>query len=46
MRRRSGLGDYTGELGLRLPLRITDRDNGGTPSTDHGTVQDTTSTSA
>ncbi len=42
VRRRSGLGDYTGELGLRLPLRITDRDNGGTPSTDHGTVQDTT----
>ena len=42
MRRRSGLGDYTGELALRLPLRITDRDNGGTASTDHGTVQDTT----
>ena len=42
VRRRSGLGDYTGELALRLPLRITDRDNGGTPSTDHGTVQDTT----
>jgi hypothetical protein len=40
VRRRSGLGDYTGELGLRLPLRITDRDNGGTPTTDHGTVQD------
>ena len=34
VRRRSGLGDYTGELGLRLPLRITDRDNGGTR--DHG----------
>ena len=42
VRRRSGLGDYTGELALRLPLRITDRDNGGTASTDHGTVQDTT----
>jgi glucose/arabinose dehydrogenase len=41
VRLRSGLGDYTGELGLRVPLRITDRDNGGTPSTDHGTVQDT-----
>ena len=40
VRRRSGLGDYTGELALRLPLRITDRDNGGTSSTDHGTVQD------
>ena len=33
-----GPGDYTGELSLRLPLRITDRDNGGTPTTDHGTV--------
>ena len=42
VRRRSGLGDYTGELALRLPLRITDRDNGGTASTDHGTVQDST----
>jgi hypothetical protein len=42
VRRRSGLGDYAGELALRLPLRITDRDNGGTPSTDHGTVQDAT----
>ena len=41
VRLRSGLGDYTGELGLRLPLRITDRDNGGTATTDHGTVQDT-----
>ena len=41
VRRRVGLGDYTGELGLRLPLRITDRDNGGTPSSWHGTVQDT-----
>ena len=40
VRRRSGLGDYTGELALRLPLRITDRDNGGTATTDHGTVQD------
>jgi hypothetical protein len=40
VRRRSGLGDYTGQLALRLPLRITDRDNGGTASTDHGTVQD------
>jgi hypothetical protein len=40
VRRRTGLGDYTGELALRLPLRITDRDNGGTPTTDHGTVQD------
>ena len=42
VRRRTGLGDYTGELALRLPLRITDRDNGGTSSTDHGTVQDAT----
>jgi hypothetical protein len=41
VRRRSGLGDYTGELALRLPLRITDRDNGGTATTDYGTVQDT-----
>ena len=41
VRRRVGLGDYTGELGLRLPLRITDRENGGTPSSWHGTVQDT-----
>jgi glucose/arabinose dehydrogenase len=42
VRRRSGLGDYTGELSLRLPLRITDRDNGGPAGFDHGTVQDTT----
>jgi glucose/arabinose dehydrogenase len=40
VRLRTGLGDYTGELALRLPLRITDRDNGGTPTSDHGTVQD------
>jgi glucose/arabinose dehydrogenase len=40
VRRRSDLWDYTGELGLRLPLRITDRDNGGTPTSGHGTVQD------
>ena len=40
VRRRSDLGDYTGQLGLRLPLRITDRDNGGTSTTSHGTVQD------
>jgi glucose/arabinose dehydrogenase len=42
VRRRADLGDYTGQLGLRLPLRITDRDNGGTPTTGQGTVQDTT----
>ena len=42
VRRRAGLGDYSGQLGLRLPLRITDRDNGGTPGRGQGTVQDTT----
>lgn len=29
VRRRSDLSDYTGELGLRLPVRITDRNNTG-----------------
>jgi WD40 repeat protein len=29
VRRRSDLSDYTGEIGLRLPLRITDRNNTG-----------------
>ena len=29
VRRRTDLADYTGELGLRLPLQITDRNNTG-----------------
>ncbi len=29
VRRRSDFSDYTGELGLRLPLQITDRNNTG-----------------
>jgi WD40 repeat protein len=38
VRRRSDLSDYTGELGLRLPLQITDRNNTGAGP---GTVQPT-----
>jgi hypothetical protein len=36
----SGLPDYTGQLQLRLPLRLTDRDNGGPAGFEHGTLQD------
>jgi glucose/arabinose dehydrogenase len=36
----SGLPDYTGQLQLRLPLRLTDRDNGGPAGFEQGTLQD------
>jgi hypothetical protein len=39
VRRRSDLGDYTGELELALALRITDRLNGAAPVF-NGTVAD------
>ena len=38
VRRRTTLADYTGELEARLPLRLTDRQNG--TGTDSATVQD------
>ena len=40
VRRRSGLADYTGQLQLRLPMRITDRDNGGAAGFGQGTLGD------
>jgi hypothetical protein len=36
----TGFPDYTGQLQLRLPLRLTDRDNGGPAGFPHGTVED------
>ena len=36
----TGLPDYTGELQLRLPLRLTDKINGGPAGFEHGTLQD------
>ena len=36
----AGLPDYTGQLQLRLPLRLTDRINGGPAGFEHGTLQD------
>jgi glucose/arabinose dehydrogenase len=36
----AGLPDYTGQLQLRLPLRLTDRLNGGPVGFEHGTLQD------
>jgi hypothetical protein len=40
VRRRSDLADYTGELVVRLPLRLTDRDNGGPAGFGQGTLGD------
>jgi glucose/arabinose dehydrogenase len=40
VRRRSDLADYTGQLGLRVPLRLTDRDNGGPAGFGQGTLGD------
>ena len=40
MRSRPGLGDYTGDLDARLPLRLTDRSNGPSAA-ETGTTQDT-----
>ena len=36
----AGLPDYTGELQLRVPLRLTDRLNGGPVGFEQGTLQD------
>ena len=36
----AGLPDYTGQLQMRLPLRLTDRDNGGPAGFEQGTLQD------
>ena len=36
----AGLPDYTGQLQLRLPLRLTDKINGGPAGFEHGTLQD------
>jgi glucose/arabinose dehydrogenase len=36
----TGLPDYTGELQLRLPLRLTDKINGGPAGFEQGTLQD------
>ena len=44
MRNKSGLADYTGELQVKLPLRITDRQNG--PAVDEPGTGDTTFTFA
>ena len=41
MRRRTTLADYTGELEVRLGVRLTDKLN-GTSATDSATVQDLT----
>ena len=35
-----GVPDYTGQLRLRLPLRITDKDNGGPAGFEQGTLED------
>ena len=40
IRARPGLGDYTGDLDARLPLRLTDRSNGPSAA-ETGTTQDT-----
>ena len=40
VRLRSGLADYTGQLVVRLPLRLTDRDNGGPAGFGQGTLED------
>jgi glucose/arabinose dehydrogenase len=40
VRRRSDLGDYAGQLVLRLPLRLTDRDNGGPAGFSQGTLEE------
>jgi hypothetical protein len=39
VRNKSGLGDYAGELDVRLDLRVTDRLNGASP-VDPGTIAD------
>jgi plastocyanin len=44
VRNKTGLADYTGELQVRLPLRITDRQNG--PAADETGTGDTTFTFA
>ena len=44
VRNKTGLADYTGELQVRLPLRITDRQNG--PAVDEPGTGDTTFTFA
>jgi glucose/arabinose dehydrogenase len=40
VRVRPGLGDYAGELQLRLPLRLTDKANGGPAGFEQGTLGD------
>ena len=36
----AGVPDYTGQLRLRLPLRLTDKDNGGPAGFEQGTLED------
>jgi hypothetical protein len=36
----AGFPDYTGQLRLRVPLRLTDKDNGGPAGFEQGTLQD------
>ena len=36
----AGVPDYTAQLQLRLPLRLTDKDNGGPAGFEQGTLQD------
>ena len=39
-RNTTGFPDYTGQLRLRLPLRLTDKDNGGPAGFEQGTLTD------